>query len=196
MSSTLSLPSPRVIDAAGVAIIAACVALAYALGVHPVIDARQTADREHARLRAEIERAENAELAVRSARQRDAVLSARLAEAVRLQPAAVLNDRIARLSSLAANYRLGIERLAPESARHGRGSTWVEVPMALGGSGSFADCLAFLSDLHYSQPDVRISGFRFSGTGAADGRETPVQFGFDLVWYADSAGLAGVDAAR
>ena len=196
MSVNFALPSPRMIDAVGVVVIGACTALAYVLGVHPVIDARQVAEREHARLQAEIARAENAELAVRAARNRDAALSARLAAAVRLEPAGVLNDRIARLSSLAGDYRLGIERLAPASARAGRDSTWVEVPMTLGGSGAFADCLAFLSDMHYSHPDVLISGFRITGTGAANGRETPVQFGFDLVWYADSAGLAGVDVTR
>jgi Tfp pilus assembly protein PilO len=196
MSTPRPLPSPRVIDAAGVVVIGACAALAYALGVHPVIDARRVAERENARLQAEIARADNAELALRSARNRDAALNARLAEAVRLQPAAVLNDRIARISSLAGSHRLGIERLVPAPARTGRGTTWTEVPMALGGSGSFADCLAFLSDLHDTYPDVGIYGFRITGAGAASGGQTPVQFTFDLVWYADSAGFAGVDAPR
>jgi hypothetical protein len=194
MRPSIALPGSGTIDACGAGVIAACVALAYALGVHPVMDARKVAEREQARLGEAIARADQAELSVHTARRRVESLEARLAEAVRLQPAGALNERLSRLSAMADGYRLGIDRLAPAAARSG--ATWVEVPLSMGGTGGFADCLAFLSDLHESHPDVKVSGFRLSGGAGPDGRALPVQFGIDLVWYAEPAGLAGVDAGR
>lgn len=194
MRPSIALPGSRTIDACGAGVIGACVALAYALGVHPVMDARKVAEREQARLEEAIARADQAELSVRTARRRVESLEARLADAVRLQPAGALNERLSRLSAMADGYRLGIDRLSPAAARSG--ATWVEVPLSMGGTGGFADCLAFLSDLHESHPDVKVSGFRISGGAGPDGRALPVQFGMDLVWYAEPAGLAGVDAGR
>lgn len=200
MSKRFALPDARIIDAVGVGTVLACAALAYGLGVHPVIDARKVVEREMARLQSELTRADTAELSLGSARRRLAALDERLSDSVRLRPAATLNDRVSRLSMLAGEYGLGIEKLTPGTAapgEKGRGGTWVEVPMAFGGTGTFADCLLFLSDLHYRHPDMKITGMRMGGAGAGDSAgPTPVEFGFDLVWFAAPAGLAGVDDAR
>ncbi len=98
---------------------------------------------------------------------------------LQLQPASVINYRLAALTDLANEYHLNISTIRPEPAIHNQ--QYATVLIRLTASGDFPDCTRFLHALHAQFPDTGVSTFDLSGEPQTSGM--PVRFEIDLEWY-------------
>ncbi|MEE8154472.1 MAG: type 4a pilus biogenesis protein PilO [Phycisphaerales bacterium] len=105
------------------------------------------------------------------------VQQARKASWVHLEPAKLLNARMAQIVDVAAAQNLVIDESWSREAESGE--QFQTIPINVSGTGSYSDCAAFLHELHNRLHDVRVTAFELSGNP-----RSPAQFQFDLVWYA------------
>ncbi len=105
------------------------------------------------------------------------VQQARKASWVHLEPAKLLNARMAQIVDVAAAQNLVIDESWSREAESGE--QFQTIPINVSGTGSYSDCAAFLHEVHERLHDVRVTAFELSGNPSSPG-----QFQFDLVWYA------------
>jgi Tfp pilus assembly protein PilO len=123
--------------------------------------------------------------------------SARLADARRqheeirlnLQPATRVNQRIAQVTSSAA--QCGLE---PSDVRPGRavvGPRHAVQPIEMSGTGSFPAAVAFMRAFHQTFGDSGFDAFELAGNPAAPG--APASFHFRIHWYVQPPGTASAE---
>jgi hypothetical protein len=97
---------------------------------------------------------------------------------VQLEPRSQVNHRLARLTKLASDAGIGVERLAPGSTsdgpRHGTMS------FRLSGKAPYAACETFVARLHDSFNDMAVTMLRLS---AAPDSAEPVTVELELLWF-------------
>ncbi len=177
-----SAPGPLVlIDAAGLATVAALSLGAYLFGVEPM---RQAERAEKDRVAFLVERTQEAERAEAEARRFRETLSEVEGDLdavpLRIEPVERLNQRLARLAELAEAAPVRVDDLTPGKGVEDRGG--VRVPIRLGGVGDYASCVAFLVNLRRAMPDVNVMGLEVTGPGEEEGAVG--RFWFDLAWHA------------
>ena len=102
------------------------------------------------------------------------------ASPLQLQPVSQINQRLARLTTLATDCGLQIDQIQPGEAAVG---AWYQtVPIAVAGVGSYRTCAAFLHRLHTTSADVSVWSFDLSRPNP-DG-DSIASFRVDLAWYA------------
>ncbi len=105
------------------------------------------------------------------------VQQAREVSWVHLEPAKLLNARMAQIIDLASTNNLVIDGSSSKEAESDE--RFQTIGISVSGTGSYSDCAAFLHELHERLHDVRVTAFGLSGNPSS-----PAQFQFDLVWYA------------
>lgn len=169
------------IDAGGLALCAALAAAWYYAGLQPLQQARADRVSAEEELRAKTRDAETLQADRAGVQHRlkeleDAIGASR----VRLEPADRINERVAGLTALARDEGLRLDEIKP-----GAGTAlarYMTVPIHISGSGLYAKCAGFLTELHGQFPDVGVTSLDLRGEPATPDR--PPHFVFDLVWYA------------
>lgn len=179
MSRITSRLQPCHIDAAGVVLMLAAAAACYTFLAQPLLDART----EARALSVELAMQRDALSRKRAARQEvesrlAAVRADVSAQSVQLEPRSQVNHRLARLTRLAADAGIGVERLSPGSTsdgpRHGTMS------FRLSGKAPYPACETFVARLHRAFNDMAVTMLRLSAI--PDSRE-PVTVELELLWF-------------
>ena len=168
------------IDAAGVCVCVALTLLFHVGGVLPLLRARANNVSQRTELDSRNARAAKLAAAADILARRLKKVGQTLDEApVQLQTTRQLNQRLAHLTSLAAECGLAIDRT--QSDRPYASAWYQTVPIRLAGEGTYPTCSVFLDRLHRSFGDTGVSGFEL--VGKPDHRSAAAEFRFDLVWY-------------
>ncbi len=169
------------IDAAGAAALLAVTALVYLAGIRPTMSKRAHAAGNRARLHDQrLKCTETSDLATDLQSQLLDTQKALANNAIRLQPASRVNQRVAGIADLATRSKLNIDdvRLGPSSSA----SRYTAVPITLAGTGTYQTCITFLHALNKTYPDTCVST---SEVSSAPGDPTGLAtFKFELLWYA------------
>ena len=168
------------IDAVGVMICLLAATLIYLLAIAPLIrrNAQYMAQQQHL----EQQRSESAKLIVLLADLRSQIEKVhRQLQAVplRLESASTINKRLARLTDLAHECKLKINRIEPGNMV--RGARYGTVPIILTGTGTYRSCTHFIHKLHERFGDTGIKSFDLTGS---PGSSSPaVRCEFRLAWH-------------
>ena len=179
--TTTRMKSLWQVDAAGLAICAACAGAWYMLGVAPLSEARAT--RETLVEEREFRRARLAETDGKKKlhEERLAALQEQIqAERTPLEPADHINSRLKSVTELAARCRLRIDEIRPGSAAVLEHYTGVAIRVS--GEGSYAAVTMFLHEVKTRYRDLGVTGFDLRGEPQAI--DKPALFTVDLLWYA------------
>lgn len=115
------------------------------------------------------------------ARREMKVLSHQIAtDAIELQPASEVNQRLAALTSLATNNGLSLNEVRPGSPAEV--SRYQVLPIHLTGAGDYPSCAAFLHGLHEAYTDVGLSSLEALNSDTS-GESSRLNFQIELVWY-------------
>jgi Tfp pilus assembly protein PilO len=171
------------IDAAGLALIFGLAAAAYFVQISPTIaeDNRVRADAmQAASERAKARDLERSLLTLNE--QVDKTQRAAASSQLALEPASQLNQRLARLTELAAQNSLQVDAI--ESGATTMQPRYSTVSIRITGRGTYRNCGMAMKQLRVSMPDIAIVSFQMSSAGIASGNtDTIVTFGFDLLWH-------------
>lgn len=169
------------IDAGGAAFFLAVTALVYFAGIRPSLSKRAHAAGNRARLRDQrLECTETSDLAAELQSQLLDTQKALATNAIRLQPASRVNQRVAGIADLATKTKLKIDDVRLGSGS--RASRYTAVPITLAGTGTYHTCITFLHALNKTYPDTCVST---SDISSDPGDPTGVAtFKFELLWYA------------
>ena len=170
------------IYAAGAVVCALLTAGAYAFGLHPAL-ARH--DDQQAR-QGELNAARHTAANLISTRNQLTAELARVTTSlenlpVQLEPASAVNQRLARLTDLAARESLSIDEM--RSGTIIDGGDYQAVPILIAGSGTYPACAKFLHKLRQTFPDTAVRSFETTNNSASPDAPAAT-FQFDLVWHA------------
>lgn len=154
---------------------------AWAVAVRPLLDGRAERQALAAQLAERVRAAADRTAALDAAnRQLDQVKAALARTPLRLESDALLNQRLARVTTLAAESGLRMDEIqpgAPEDGPHYR-----TVPVRLVANGPYAACATFLHRLRDEFPDTGARGF--DAANAAPDPENPVAtLRLELLWF-------------
>jgi Tfp pilus assembly protein PilO len=192
--------SPSGIDLAAYALIAACAAGTYFLGIAPAQRARAQEAADVAELETKRKELEEAQRQLSDAKRQLGQLDKLVTENARvLHPSTELYARVRAITEKAQELGLKVSEMKPSPAIVGK--RFNRIPIKLSGVGSYVSFRDFVKTLHGLYPDVQVSGFNLSGK--AEDPKIPVRFEADLNWFtsvegaesgsgsADSAGGGG-----
>jgi hypothetical protein len=169
--------NPWRLYAMAAATFAALAAAGYAGGLSPAIARAARVEADRAELVERRQRA--AELAAAAAAARADLAATRDALAglpLRLEPATLVNARLARLTDMASEAHLQVVEIRPGATVEGR--DFDAVPIAISGTGSYPACAVYLHRLHAQFPDTHVRAFRATQTEGAG-----TTFTVELVWH-------------
>ncbi|MGE5295338.1 MAG: hypothetical protein ACM3VT_10970 [Solirubrobacterales bacterium] len=178
------------IDAAGVALCIAVSVAWYAITIRPLIEQRsRTAD-----LRRQIQDQQRKDSQLRTstaaAQQQLQIVRQELqTSGIRLDSAAHINTRIARLTEFFADCTLHIDDVQTGRVCNGRQCDLV--PITIVGRGGYPQCIRFLHELCSTFPDMSATRVEFRATPGPTPQAE--QFRFEMLWYAAPAGPAHDD---
>jgi len=181
------------IDGGGIVAIIVLSAIFYFAALDPVMQRREAAEAQQRMLVAQAQKAADAAIALHTAQDRLAEVQQAIAQSPqKLEPLRALNNRLAGITAAATARQLDIADIRPGAAT--AGAHYTTVPIAISGSGSFANCVRYLHDLHRSFGDTAVIGVRLMSNGQdAPATSATLTFHLDLRWYA--AGAAGAAGA-
>ena len=129
-----------------------------------------------------------------SVRKKSAAVDQALQQiAVRLEPAKLVNDRLARLTDLANECGLSVDEVQPGQTTDG--PHYQSFALKLAGSGSYPACTRFLHRLHDTFPDTAVRAMDTSNN-SPNPIVPVVSFRVDLVWYAAPLSPAPAPVAK
>jgi len=168
------------IDAAGVGACLGLTLLVFLLGVEPMLDRHAENARQQVELDDRKDRANKLATAADNLARRLEEVGQQLDNMpVQLQTTRQLNQRLAYLTSLAADCGLAIDQT---NSGQPLNSEWYQtVPIRLAGEGTYPTCAVFLDRLRSSFPDTGVSALEV--TGKPGNALKAAGFRFDLIWY-------------
>jgi Tfp pilus assembly protein PilO len=171
---------PWQVHAAGAALVVALAGGAYLLQIAPALSRHEQAA------------AHASDLSTEQSKQRDlqrtlAMLQDKLQQAKReaadaelkLEPAAALNARLARLTELAAGNRLRVDSVQSGATTHQ--PRYSAIGIRISGQGTYRSCAALLKQIQNEMPDVAVVSLEMGS--AAVTTDAAATFAFDLLWY-------------
>jgi Tfp pilus assembly protein PilO len=168
------------IDAAGIAVIAACTFVAYWLGIAPVQRAVIQAAQDREALETATRELSDVETALRESRSQLQKAQALLeSNEVRLEPVSHTNARLKLLADMAEEAGLHVSEVTPGSVV--TGARFNRVPIRVSGSASYTDVAAFVGRVHAQFRDTAI--VQLSLVGRPEEPDAKAQFGLELVWF-------------
>jgi Tfp pilus assembly protein PilO len=170
----------RAIDAAGAAIALVLAGALYLFLLQPLVVTYNQFLDESAKVSTRKNAAASAAVALKAAKLQLEGLQDQVASSpLRLQPARLINGRLAELTDLATRTGLRIEDVQPgKTVTLPRFET---VPIRFAGTGSYRNCVLFLNRLRKNYPDTSVSSFKLTGNPSAP--ETLAKFTFDVEWF-------------
>lgn len=188
LTQSQSLPRFTEIDGIGLLAVVGLSAIFYFAGVGPLLDHQKTAAAEQQELQMKQIAAADAAVDLQTANARLADQRKLISDnPLKLESIADLNNRLARITSLATAGGLDIANLQPQAPIDG--TQCATVPMELTGTGGFADCVRYLHDLHEQLPDTTCTAVKLSGSAETP---APAHFVFELNWHAASQNVAAM----
>ncbi len=179
--SWLANLKPRHVDLACAAIIVATAGPLLMPRVNPLLRGGSLLEQQRAQLAIALRNEKDLNDFLADQRGRLADIQASLVkEKIRLESARNINQRIARLTSLAAGTGLNVNEVLPGATT--RGERFDSVPVRMNGTGSYPMCVAFLCKLTSTFPDTSVNSFELSGNPEKPG--SPASFHVDLIWHA------------
>ena len=173
------------IYATGVAVCAAVSAGAYLAGIEPALARRAEAAANTAELQTRRENAAQLAGTLAATRRKLAETNRELAGlTLRLESAATLNSRLARLSDLAIEAGLTLDEVQPGTPADG--AHYQTVPIRIVGAGTYPACAAFLRRLRERFPDTSVRSFELASSNPLrhGGRDPiPAVFRVELTWH-------------
>ena len=178
-----SLSDLRIVDLAGLALCAALTLAGFFAGFQPILQRHARQQSRQQQLTAKEQRAASLERTVRKLRQQLTRTERAVANnALKLAPLAALNRRLSRITALAQDCGLEIERVRPDSAVPG--DHYHTVPIQLVGRGAYGASATFLHRLHDKLPDMAVASLAVNGQPGQPDADAPATFNFDLLWHA------------
>lgn len=172
------------IDAGAVGACVMTAVVAYFLGIAPLLEERRVAEVEQRELS---ERQSRAAEILGSINEMDAELNdlrQRLTDSnMKLSPVAMVNIRVAELTSLLTDCSLSVDDINIEDAV--KGLHCETVPIQISGRGGYVHCAQFLHSLSERLPDIHVACLNLKRSPA--GQQEEHTFEFDLVWYTSSS---------
>jgi Tfp pilus assembly protein PilO len=168
------------IDAAGVALCALLTAGAYFAAWQPLQNGRAAGEAREAAL--SLARAQASALSANSRAVRTQLTNAQAAVArfeIPLQPASMVNQRMAELTSLANECGLDVQYAQTGAVTSN--PRYAQLPIQLSGAGTYRTCAQFLHRLRERFPDTGIKCLDVAATPSES--STVTSFDFQLVWY-------------
>ncbi len=176
------------IDGAGIAVCLLVTALVYWVGAAPVVQLyaktqTQTSDlRRHKHTVAELVQSQR-----RVGQKLKSVRQSLDETGFRLQPAAQLNNHLAKLTRLATANGLEIHEVQPGEVMEG--TYFRSIPIRITGAGAYPTCVYFLHQLHKNFLDTRVRSF---GLTAKTNTPNPtVTIELDLLWHTTAKDAKG-----
>lgn len=168
------------IDLAGVALCAILSVGAYFAGWQPLENSRAAEEARASALALAREQVGALNLTSRSVRSQLTKVQAAIARIdVPLQPVAVVNERMAELTSLAGECGLDVQYTQMGTVTSN--SRYGQVPIQLSGAGTYRTCALFMHRLRERFGDTGVKSFEIAATPSASSNVT--SFNFQLVWY-------------
>jgi Tfp pilus assembly protein PilO len=155
---------------------------AYWVGVRPALAQHEEQTQRQVELQAARHKAANLVGARNAALAQVAAVNAELNNLpLRLEPASTVNHRLAALTALIKDCKLGIDKTragAPVDA-----GDYQAVPIVITGTGTYPAVARFLHKVRTTFPDTAVRSFETANNSAS--AESPTAtFQFDLVWHA------------
>ena len=166
----------------------ACLGLtvaAYAMGVRPLVErqARESALRESLKDRRATASRVAGEL-VDLQREVNSGKEILARSPVRLQPATLINQRLAAVARLATDCGLSLDEVRPGNAVDA--THFQTVPIRIVGRGRYPACAAFLRNLRQTFGDMGVRQFMVTNPGGANPSPTPAAtFQAELTWFTE-----------
>jgi Tfp pilus assembly protein PilO len=176
-------PFPWQLCAAAAVACAALTVGAYAIGVRPLLEER--AHEAEQRQTLDERRGTASDLATALADvQRDLERAKQeLAQTpVRLQPATLVNQRLAAIARVATDCQVALDEMRPGSAADS--THFQTVPIRIVGSGRYPACARFLRELRRTFGDMGVRKFTTTNTTPA-ALEPTAAFQAELVWFTE-----------
>ena len=178
---------PRQLDLACAAVIVAAAVPLLMPRVNPLLHGGSLLEQQRAQLAIALRNEKDLHDFLVDQRARLAEIQAGMVkEKIRLESARNINQRIARLTSLAAGTGLSVNEVLPGATR--RGERFDSVPVRMNGTGSYPMCVAFLCKLTSAFPDTSVGSFELAGNPQKPG--SPAEFHVDLIWHAAAENAA------
>jgi len=166
------------IDAAGLFACAVLTFAAYLAGAEPLVRRHDQAIDTAEQLSRERQRHQELLASNRDLKNRVTTIEQGVAKAdITLQPARLVNQRIAALTALAVEAGLEVQSINTTALVPGQ--RYSQVPIHMIANGSYQTSAAFLHRLRAKCHDVSVTGFDVSDNLS----ETQPTFSVDLVWY-------------
>lgn len=184
LSRTAGRPGTRGlarIDAAGVAMCLALVAVWYTLSLEPLRQARAERNALDAELQPRLAKAGALKMQSQSQQNTLAAVGDQIAQGeLQLRNIDQINQRLADITAAAGDFHLRLEEVRPGTPV---AMQWfITMPIKLTGTGEYPDLGTFLHALPTRFPDVAVVGFEVRGEPEA--HEKKPRFVLNLVWYA------------
>jgi Tfp pilus assembly protein PilO len=166
---------------------AACVGLtlgAYAIGVRPMLDERARERTQRETLKGQRGRASDLAATVADLQHQLHDAKSVLARSpVRLQPAALVNQRLEALARLAGECRVQLDEMrpgVPVDSTH-----YQTVPIRIVGTGRYPDYAMFLRKLRGTFGDMGVRSFNATNLGGGQPELPVAAFQAELVWFTE-----------
>jgi len=180
---------PLYVDLGALGVFALLAVIAYAVGIHPVIERhrglglRESELKDYQATAGELS-GKVAQVAAEITRIKQELSD----NAIKLKSADEINSHLARLAAVTGKCGLKLDQLRPD--KYLSGPRYQTVPIYLAGSGSFPECVKLLHKLQREFPDTSVASFEVSGDPSKP--EEPTRLRVDLLWYAMSEQISAV----
>ena len=169
------------IDFAGVGLCAALTAAVYFGCIAPLRGSQTRAQSLHAQLVEEQSKESSLAATSRMLRAQLASIDATLKQsAVKLQPAASINSRLAELNALASTSGLDVQIVRTDAIV--QLPRYAKVPINITATGDYRACARFLHELSIKYPDTGVHHFDVAAVSVA-ASSTQASFAIQLIWY-------------
>jgi Tfp pilus assembly protein PilO len=167
-------------DAAGLAVVLGLTAIAYFGQISPTLSRHEQAQAQVTQLASEQANSKELERSLLTMKDRlDVVQRADNGASLRLEPLSALNQRLAKLTDLAAASGLQVDAI--ESGATSNLERYSTVAIRISGRGTYRNCAAMLRQLRSATPDVGVVSFQMAS--AAVSADTTATFLFELLWH-------------
>lgn len=180
------------VDLGAALVILAMLALSYAVGLRPALEARAAGDEESRHLqqyRDEVRQAREASDTLEETMRR--LRKQAEGSRIRLGRASEVNTRVDAIAGLASEAGLTLDSIKPDKAT--RGTRYDAVPLDLAGTGTYRSCTQFLHVLRERFPDVAIMGFDIRAK--PEPPAVRATFAFRLFWFTEPSGKPASNSA-
>lgn len=181
------------IDAAGIGLCVAASLAFYWLTVQPFLERQSLAGEQRRELKTRQGKIADIKGATAKVQERMTLAQRDLAAgAIKLEPAAHINKRVAGLTQFFRECELDVDNV--QTGRVYNGLQYDLVPITVLGRGPYRQCTEFFHGLRSTFPDMSMARIELSRSAGQKGEQAI--FAFDLLWYAaPGRGFVVQDAA-